>query len=412
MCSLTVDDTDLKIQYAQARRALQDLTSPSAIADAKAGIATAESDLTSAIQHLAYIISPNVLHWEDEIKKAQAALEDAQAAADASPTDKDAQTALVIAKAGLEHAQAGLKGAQYSYTETYIKNNFTVTRMDQSSHHMIKYVAEPSEADILEARAAVAEAQAGVTEANDLYAALTGGELPDDATGDSLTQLEQARLDVDDAKSQLDGASIVATIPGTVMSVNTSVGETANSGTTMMTISDLSQPYLQVFLDESDWSNVKVGAEADITFDILPDETFTGKVMQVDPGLYTEGNSSVVRALRPARRFRMQPGSVCRSAPPPPWMSSARRPRTRCWYRSRPCTGRKRAVYGLRHGEWRPQAPHGRGRHPGSYQCRDHIRPAGRRRRHHRHRGDNNERERKIIETWTSPRSTAWVISA
>ena len=184
---------------------------------------------------------------------------------------------------------------------------------------MIKYVAEPSQADILEARAAVAEAQASVTEANYLYTALTGGEIPDDATGDSLTQLEQARLDVDDAKSQLDGASIVATIPGTVMSVNTSVGETVNSGTTMMTISDLSQPYLQVFLDESDWSNVKVGAEADITFDILPDETFTGKVTQVDPGLYTEGNSSVVRAyvqLADAER----PGSACRSAHPPRWM--------------------------------------------------------------------------------------------
>ena len=77
----TVDDTDLKIQYAQARRALQDLTSPSAIAEANAGIATAKSDLTSAIQHLAYIISPNVLHWENEIEKAQATLEAAQAAA-------------------------------------------------------------------------------------------------------------------------------------------------------------------------------------------------------------------------------------------------------------------------------------------------------------------------------------------
>ncbi len=36
--------------------------------------------------------------------------------------------------------------------------------------------------------------------------------------------------------------------------------------------------------------------ESDVTFDILPDETFTGTVTQVDPGLYTQGNSSVVRA--------------------------------------------------------------------------------------------------------------------
>jgi HlyD family secretion protein len=291
-----LDDTDLKVKYAQAKRALQDLTSPSAVAEAKAGIATAESDLTSAIQHLAYIISPNVLHWENEAQKAQETLSQAQAKADAAPSDNDAQTALIIAKAGLEHAQAGLKGAQYSYKETYLKNNFTVTKMDQSTHQMVKYVADPSEADILEARAAVTTAEAAVTEANYYLTALTGGEIPDDATGDSLTKLEQAKLDVEDAKTQLDGASVVATIPGTVMSVDTSVGDSVTSGSSVMTVSDLSHPYLEVFLDESDWSNVKIDAEADVTFDILPDQTFTGKVTQVDPGLYTQGNSSVVRA--------------------------------------------------------------------------------------------------------------------
>ena len=59
----------------------------------------------------------------------------------------------------------------------------------------------------------------------------------------------------------------------------------------------MSQPYLEVYLDASDWANINVGHNVEITFDILPDTTFTGKVTQVDPGLYTESNSSVVRAI-------------------------------------------------------------------------------------------------------------------
>ncbi len=40
-----------------------------------------------------------------------------------------------------------------------------------------------------------------------------------------------------------------------------------------------------------------MGYETEVTFDILPDKTFSGKVIRVDPGLYTENFTSVVRAI-------------------------------------------------------------------------------------------------------------------
>ena len=291
-----VDDTDLQIGYTQAKRSLDELSSPSAIADAQAGIATAQANLDDAIQHLVYIISPGVYDWELKVADAQQALSDTQAKAAAAPTDKTAQVAVQAAEAALKTAQANLTGAKYYYENTYIDNNFLVTGIDPSTHQKIKYVAEPSDADILSSRASVAEAKASLQEARDLYAMLTGSTVSDTATGSGLTALEQARSNLESAKSKLDGASLVATISGTVMSVDINTGDTAKSGTTAITISDLSQPYLEVFLDESDWANVKANAEADVTFDILPDQTFTGTVTEVDPGLYSQNNSSVVRA--------------------------------------------------------------------------------------------------------------------
>jgi RND family efflux transporter MFP subunit len=112
-----------------------------------------------------------------------------------------------------------------------------------------------------------------------------------------LTEIENAKLALESAQADLDGTHLITPISGTVMSIDTRVGDTVGNGTTVITVADLNQPYLEIYLDESDWANISVGYEVDITFDILPEKTYTGKVTQVDPGLYTSGNTSVVRAL-------------------------------------------------------------------------------------------------------------------
>jgi multidrug efflux pump subunit AcrA (membrane-fusion protein) len=80
------------------------------------------------------------------------------------------------------------------------------------------------------------------------------------------------------------------------MSLDFVVGDSVGAGA-VVTIADLSQPYLEIFLDETDWGSIAVGYSAEVIFDALPDNTYTGKVTQVDPGLYASGNTSVVRAL-------------------------------------------------------------------------------------------------------------------
>ncbi|WP_345319926.1 efflux RND transporter periplasmic adaptor subunit [Candidatus Villigracilis proximus] len=140
------------------------------------------------------------------------------------------------------------------------------------------------------------QAEATLQEAEYLYAALTGGEVPENATGSGLTELEQAQLDLEAAEVDLAGTTLVSPINGTVMSLDMSIGDTVGT-TSVMTVADLSQQYLEVFLDESDWANVSAGYPTEVIFDILPDSTFTGIVTQIDPGLYTESGSSAVRAI-------------------------------------------------------------------------------------------------------------------
>jgi len=294
-----VDDTTAQIEYTQAKRSLNELTSLSAIASAQSAIATAMTDLADAQSHLQYVISPQVYNAELSVAKKEQAVKEAQAAVDANSSSTEAMTKFQTAQDGLKAAQEKLKKTQYYYDTVYVPETFTSTECTGMgpSRSCKDHTYQPTEATVLEARAAVTAAQASLNEAQYLYNMLTGGEIPEDATGSGLTEIENAKLAVETAKDNLDGTTIVAPISGTVMSIDTRVGDSVGSGTTVITIADLNQPYLEIYLDESDWTNIQIGYEVDVIFDILPDKSFTGKVTQMDPGLYTSGNTSVVRAL-------------------------------------------------------------------------------------------------------------------
>ncbi len=282
-----VDDTDAQAAYLQANRAYLELTSPSAIATAQQTIADATISVSDAWSTLAYLISPEALRAEDKAGEAESAVAESEAKVKESPNDAEAKKALEKAKADLEIAQKSLKEAQGRYISYYLPKYFS----DGTE------LNAPSEGEILAARAELELAKATLQEAEYLYAALTGGDVPGNATGSGLTELEQARSDLETAQADLDGTRLIAPISGTIMSIDISVGDSVSGGSAVVTIADLSQPYLEVYLDESDWASVVVGYETEVIFDILPDKTYNGVVTQVDPGLYSSNNTSVVRAL-------------------------------------------------------------------------------------------------------------------
>ena len=278
-----LDNSTQDLEYKQAQRDLAELTSPYAVASAEQSLAEAQVEVDSAYSHLAYLISPAVLSWEGEIVDLQEELAVARQIAGTSPsTDADQQVKDLEAQ--LKLAQGKLEGSWDYYEESYLPANFT--RRDRETKK--NYVARPSDVSIAQARADYDLAKATVAEAQDYLAALKGEEIPEDATGANLTELKNAQLNLQNAEEILNATRLAAPISGTIMTLDLVVGDT---------IANLSQPYLEVFLDETDWANIAVGYEAEATFDALPDQVFTGKVTQVDPGLYTSGNTSVVRGL-------------------------------------------------------------------------------------------------------------------
>ncbi len=121
--------------------------------------------------------------------------------------------------------------------------------------------------------------------------------------GPAANELAIAEAQLANAKAKLALAQqseaveeLTSPMDGTVMSIDASVGEAAGSAS-VITLANLEQPMLEVYLDESDLNKAVVGLAVEITFDALPDQTFTGKVVSVDPSLSTVSNVQAVRIL-------------------------------------------------------------------------------------------------------------------
>lgn len=303
-----LDDTDANIALAEAQEAMNKLTSPAAIATATQALATAETDFATAKSSLEFLISPEVLYWEEQVDARGQTLTDAKSAAQTDASDT-AKKKVTDAEISLTYAQNQLKYFQTVYEETYIPKNFTQYRTvtfrgrtiktviqveDDKTGKMIDSIIPPSEGEISMARSAYDLAKASIAEAQTYLDILKGADIPEGATGANLVTYIQTKNALETAKYNLNAIKLIAPFSGTVTALNISVGDMA-SGNSAITISNIDQPYtLDAYLDAKDWGQVRVGYEVEVAFDILPDQTFKGMVTAVYPMLDTESSNSAL----------------------------------------------------------------------------------------------------------------------
>jgi len=94
-------------------------------------------------------------------------------------------------------------------------------------------------------------------------------------------QLAQARAAAGIARDQLRETRIVAPFDGTVVSHNVEVGDLVSPGTAVMTVADVTHPYMYVYVNETDLPNVKTGTHATVKIDGMPNRTFDGTVTEI-----------------------------------------------------------------------------------------------------------------------------------
>ncbi|MEN8240782.1 MAG: HlyD family efflux transporter periplasmic adaptor subunit [Chloroflexota bacterium] len=285
----TLDNTLAQISLIEAERNYSEMVSEAAILGAEEAVYAAEESKDDTWDTLGYLISRSVLTWEERT----AAAEEALATAEAEGNEES----ILEAQNDLVYAQKSLTSSQYYYKNEYVPTVFEteVCEGEGRDRTCTTEIWPPSEASINEARTALAIAEINLNAANEYLEAIKLGEIPAGAGGSNIVKLESAILNLQKAQYNFDATMLYAPFSGTVLAVGGQVGENASGS--VVTIADLSQYYLEVYLDETDWDKIDLDYEVEVIFDTYPDDVFSGFITEIDPKLLTEQNVSVVRAI-------------------------------------------------------------------------------------------------------------------
>lgn len=166
------------------------------------------------------------------------------------------------------------------------------------------------EADVNQARATLAEAQAQLNRFQQVYK-LSGGKVPAKTEMESAVAardraegaLRSAEANVIAAQADLSSnttrrqkAVITAPVTGVVLSRQIEPGQTVaasfNTPTLFIIAEDLASMQLEVAIDEADVGQVKSGQKASFTVDAYPGQTFPARIERVNVGSNNLSSSS------------------------------------------------------------------------------------------------------------------------
>jgi multidrug efflux pump subunit AcrA (membrane-fusion protein) len=328
-----LDDTDARkavalaeIQIAQA--ALQG--NPAALTE---GLLTSEVPVSQAEINLisAQAKLDELLDWQadaDAITLAEANLAAAQANYDTAVNkDAAAGNSVTSARVNFEQAQTSLAAAQAAYNVAFdpgrdweLNVPRTASALENEREAAIRnldkaegaleiaqanyYLAAGNvnsdsattvQASLVNAQQALVKAQTGPIDA-DIEAAQLQVQQAQIGMAQAELSLTQAQINLDAAQVALARTALTSPVDGVVVAVNAQSGEGVGT-TPFITIADLTQPLLEVFVDETDLDKIGLDYEVEVVFDALPDDIFVGHVVQVDPKLILVDGVSAMRGL-------------------------------------------------------------------------------------------------------------------
>lgn len=235
-----------------------------------------------------------------------------------SQTDvKDEIPHLVVAKEGTVASSVLLSGTVTAKNEQYVYFDASKGDLDEilvsvgdkvsEGQALVKYSSSEAQAAYDSASRAVAKADRHINELNQARnEAASAPQLPAPAGGEDVTvqsptpvagnsvasidaQLGDARdaradaaAQLSKAQSQLDATTVLSTLEGTVVEVNSNVSKSL-TGASQVMVHIVSNENLQVKgeLSEYNLANLSVGQEVSFTSKVYPDKKWTGKLSYI-----------------------------------------------------------------------------------------------------------------------------------
>ena len=291
-----LDNTTIQLKYDQAEANLAALSSPSQIAVAEQAVQDAKANLASTKDALQLLIGPDVLNAEDNVSSAQQEYQEAKAQAEKDATEVNKQK-VAETETALTRAEEILTAVKYQYSSNYTLQTFTYPVRNSKGVTTSRQLFAPTNVEISAAQATYELAKANLNDAQNYLDVLNEVKTIDQVPASSVTAITTAQTAIGQAKANLDATELTAPISGTVTSIDLNAGDSVGTSA-VVTISNTEQPYLlDAYLDETDWDKAKIGYDAVVVFDMLPNKNYPGKVINVYPVLDDSSGTSLVHIL-------------------------------------------------------------------------------------------------------------------
>jgi HlyD family secretion protein len=290
-----------QLRLAQARlRQIESGASPGAIAVADAQLTQAKAAHAASLQALgdarALRASPQELNMEIavarmQVESAQYRLQSATALRDAAEVAKDTADFIDDQISSWSHpvpppqVPDDLRSATYDWWQSWAGVNAATVSLEAANArvaHWQSVLADPYELDaqVAISEATVEQAAAAVTAAQ--------AQLDSCRAGATEEQLAATRSRVTQAQAALGALLarrqemvIVAPSDGVILAAMAHAGEVAAPGGTLLSLADLSQVKLMVYVAENRLGQVALNQAVHVVVDALPAWTFEGRVAEI-----------------------------------------------------------------------------------------------------------------------------------
>ena len=256
---------------------------------------------------------------------------------------KDETAKIVLAKEGSVASSVLLSGSVTAQNEQYIYYDASKGDLDEvlvsvgdqvsEGQALVKYSSTEAQAAYDAASRAVAKASRHINELNESrntaaatpslpQAGLEGatGQAPAQSSGSATAAIDSqisdardvradAEAQLEKAQAQLNAATVLSTVEGTVVEVNRNVSKSP-TGNSQVLVHIVSNDNLQVKgeLSEYNLANLSVGQEVTFTSKVYPDKTWNGKISYISN--YPKNNSETSSSLAASNTGSKYPYTV------------------------------------------------------------------------------------------------------
>jgi HlyD family secretion protein len=179
------------------------------------------------------------------------------------------------AQAELSRALAGLETARAQLQLAKSDNDRFAELYNQGSISLREYEVYETQYEI--AQNSYKEARARLESARQHLSLVEEGARSEKIE-QARSQLKIARQGLNKAKLQLEYTGLYSPISAVVLSKSAEAGEYVTPGAAVITIGDLSRPWLRAYVNETDLSRIKLNQTVDVTTDTYPDKVYPGRI--------------------------------------------------------------------------------------------------------------------------------------